>query len=168
LYLLSSPFFRPRPLMKRLQPMTPYRKRLLVWRRMRFRRLYLSGWNRPYLSQNEVVEKLGFTVQDLTEELAAQFGYQELEGVLISKVKPGSPAAFAGLRPGMLILEVNRESVTKVSELVAAFGESVNSKKVLLLVKGIKIQPVTSASLSSNGFRLINMRTAITIGVVLF
>ena len=87
-------------------------------------------------TQNDLMEKIGITVQNLNEDLANQFGYQEIEGVLISGVKPGSPAAFAGLRPGMVILEANRENVQTVSDLVKALNVSSTSKKVLLLVKG--------------------------------
>ena len=86
--------------------------------------------------QNDLMENIGITVQNLNEDLASQFGYQEIEGVLISGVKPGSPAAFAGLRPGMVILEANREGVQTVSDLVNALKASSTSKKVLLLVKG--------------------------------
>jgi len=86
--------------------------------------------------RNDLMEKIGITVQNLNEDMANQFGYHEVEGVLISGVKPGSPAAFAGLRPGMVILEANREGVQTVSDLVNALKASSISKKVLLLVKG--------------------------------
>jgi membrane-associated protease RseP (regulator of RpoE activity) len=80
--------------------------------------------------------KIGIAVQNLNEDIATQFGYQESEGVLISNVTPGSPAAFAGLRPGMVIMEANRESVKNVSDLAKALNISNKSKKVLLLAKG--------------------------------
>lgn len=89
------------------------------------------------LAKHDIMDRIGITVQNLNEELADQFGYQEMmEGVLISNVQQGSPAAFVGLRPGMLILEVNRESVKKVSELAKALIDSKKSKMVLFLVKG--------------------------------
>jgi len=87
-------------------------------------------------TQNDLMEKIGITVQNLNEDLANQFGYQEIEGVLISGVKPGTPAAFAGLRPGMVIIEANQKGVQTVSDLVNALKASSSSKKVLLLVKG--------------------------------
>ena len=42
------------------------------------------------VTQTDAMEKLGFTVQDLTEDLARQFGYEKHRGVLISQVVPGS------------------------------------------------------------------------------
>jgi len=84
------------------------------------------------VNEKQLVEKLGFTVQELTEDLARQFGYEGKTGVLISQVAPGTPAQFAGLRPGMLILEVNRKQVKSVREFFDAFR---GSKSVLLLVQ---------------------------------
>jgi len=84
------------------------------------------------VSQKDIIEKLGFTVQDLTEELARQFGYTAKQGVIISQVAPGSPAQFAGLKPGILILEVNRKGVKNVQEFLEAIE---SSKSLLLLVQ---------------------------------
>ena len=75
-----------------------------------------------------------FIIQDLTEELSAKFGYENINGVLISNVQAGSPAALAGLRPGMLIIEVNRSSVSNVADFDKAFQASRESKKLLLLI----------------------------------
>ena len=80
-------------------------------------------------------DPLGFVIQDLTNEISEQFGFNDIEGVLISNVQAGSPAAFAGLRPGMLIIEVNRSNISNVAEFDNAFQASRESKKLLLLVR---------------------------------
>ena len=59
---------------------------------------------------DESLQKMGLTLQDLTEELANQFGYSEDQGVLIADVEPDSPAEQAGLKPGQLIEEVNKNA----------------------------------------------------------
>ena len=87
------------------------------------------------LTQHDILNKLGLSVQEPTAELADQLGYNELDGVLVSGVEPGTPAAFAGLRPGMLIIEVNRESVKSVSGFAKALNASRESKKVLFLIR---------------------------------
>ena len=87
------------------------------------------------LASQDVIEKLGFMIQDLTDELSAQFGYTNISGVLISNVKSNSPAALTGLRPGMLIIEVNRLNVSDVADFDKAFQASRESKKLLLLVR---------------------------------
>ncbi|MBW1723212.1 MAG: DegQ family serine endoprotease [Deltaproteobacteria bacterium] len=88
-----------------------------------------------HISQSGLMEKLGFTVQDLTEDLARQFGYEAGHGVIISQVAQGSPAQMAGFQPGMLILEVNKKVVKNVKEFMEALGESTKTKKVLFLVQ---------------------------------
>jgi serine protease Do len=84
------------------------------------------------VSQKDIIEKLGFTVQNLTEELARQFGYTAREGVIVSQVAPGSPAQLAGLKPGILILEVNRKGIKNVQEFMEAIEVS---ESLLLLVQ---------------------------------
>ena len=85
-------------------------------------------------SRTEILKKLGFSVQNLTRELAEQFGYTGEKGVLISQVAPGSPASRAGLEPGMLIMEVNRIPVKNIKEFFKALKKSKKTGKVLLLV----------------------------------
>ena len=56
---------------------------------------------------NPGVERFGIEVQQLTPDLAKQFGFDDsAKGLIISDVKDGSPADAAGLRDGMLITKV--------------------------------------------------------------
>jgi serine protease Do len=87
------------------------------------------------VSQSEIMDKLGFAVQDITKELAQRFGYRKKEGVLISEVVPGSPAHFAGLRPGFLILEVERTHIKNTKEFLREVQKAMKSKRILLLVQ---------------------------------
>jgi len=87
------------------------------------------------LASLDVIEKLGFTIQDLTADIADQYGYSHIGGVLISNVKAISPAALAGLRPGLLIIEVNRSNVNTVADFNKVFQTSRKSQKLLLLVR---------------------------------
>ncbi|MBC7186113.1 MAG: DegQ family serine endoprotease [Calditrichaeota bacterium] len=61
--------------------------------------------------------KLGFSVQDLTDELAARYGLKGQEGVVVTEVERGSIAARSGLRPGQLIKEANQVRIRNVREL---------------------------------------------------
>ncbi|OCC15891.1 HtrA protease/chaperone protein [Dissulfuribacter thermophilus] len=71
-----------------------------------------------------ILKKLGLSLQDLTPELAEQFGYKEGQGVLVSEVEPGSPAESAGIRAGYLIEEVNRIRVKTVAQCMNALRKS--------------------------------------------
>jgi serine protease Do len=86
-------------------------------------------------SAQEVEQALGLTVQDLTKDLADQFGYRLGEGVIVSDVTPGSPAAEKGIQQGDLIVSVNKRNVTSVREFTTAVQQSRKSGKVLFLVK---------------------------------
>ena len=78
---------------------------------------------------------LGLEVEELTQELATRLHYKVGEGVIVSAVAPGSPAAERGIRPGDLILSVNRQQVASVDDFTAAIKQSSKRGKALLLVK---------------------------------
>ncbi|MBX3179148.1 MAG: Do family serine endopeptidase [Candidatus Hydrogenedentes bacterium] len=80
-------------------------------------------------------DELGVSVQDLNEDLAERFGYEGAAGVIITEVKPNSPAAFANLREGALIQEVNRKPVANVDEFNAALEQAKTERSVLLRVR---------------------------------
>jgi serine protease Do len=84
---------------------------------------------------NATTEKLGMQVQNLTPELAAKFGYTDEKGVIVTRVNEGSAAALASIRPGSLILAVNRKNVEDVAQFTKAVEESAKDDTVLLLVR---------------------------------
>ena len=59
----------------------------------------------------------GITLQDLDEKLAASTGFREGSGALIADVEPKSPAAVAGIQPGMLVPSVGRFEVVGVKAI---------------------------------------------------
>ncbi len=87
-------------------------------------------------SAADVNQKLGMEVETLTPELSRQLGYSLSEaGVVIVKIKPGSPAANAGLRPGFLIQAVNHKKVATLEDYEEALRDASQNKRVLLLVR---------------------------------
>jgi serine protease Do len=81
-----------------------------------------------------LAERLGFQVQELTEDVAQQLGYEGASGVVVADVDPASAAYEKGLRPGMLIIEVNRSEVKSIRDFEKAVGKG-KDKSVLLRVK---------------------------------
>ncbi|MGH7140547.1 MAG: Do family serine endopeptidase, partial [Pirellulales bacterium] len=77
-------------------------------------------------------EDFGIEVTDLNESNAEKLGFENYKGVLITEVAPDSPAAEKGLRPGMLIMEVDRKPVTNVEQFEKAL-EGVNAQKGVLV-----------------------------------
>lgn len=86
-------------------------------------------------SNKNSLDEYGLTLQELSSELAEKFEYEENSGLIISDVETGSPAAAAGLKPGQLVEEVNRDKVRTVKELNKAMEKSADSKKILLRVR---------------------------------
>jgi serine protease Do len=78
---------------------------------------------------------LGIQVSNLTPAEAKRYGYTKDQGVLIADVDPGSLAAAAGLRRGMLILEVSRQKVGSVAEFRAAMKKADLAKGIPFLVR---------------------------------
>ena len=75
----------------------------------------------------------GVQVSDITQDLAQQFNLQTTEGVVITAVAPDSPADNAGLRPGDVISQVNRQPVRNADQYQRALTSG-NDQRLLLLV----------------------------------
>jgi serine protease Do len=60
---------------------------------------------------------LGLVPQDVTPEIAKQFGLSEPGGALIAEVSPDTPASRAGLKRGDVILKLNGEPVNSENDL---------------------------------------------------
>ncbi|MFQ5665661.1 MAG: DegQ family serine endoprotease [Candidatus Binatia bacterium] len=81
-------------------------------------------------------ERFGLTVQPLTPDIAQSLGLgEEVKGVVVSRVEPGSSGDDAGLRRGDVILEVNRQPVTDLSSYRKALESAEGGKSVLFLVR---------------------------------
>ena len=77
----------------------------------------------------------GLAVRELRPQERAQAGLDADEGVLVSGVRPGSPAARARLRSGDVILEVNRTPVGSVQELQTALATAQAGRPLLVLLQ---------------------------------
>ena len=80
-------------------------------------------------------EQLGLDVSPLTAEVAEQLGVKNVEGVVISRVVPNSPADMAGLQSGWIITQANRKPVKTVDDLRKAMEGQSKEKGLLLLVR---------------------------------
>jgi serine protease Do len=67
---------------------------------------------------NKVVRGwLGVSIQEVTSDLAEEFGVRNLKGALVSRVMKGSPADKAGIRQGDVILQFNGKDVEDTGHL---------------------------------------------------
>jgi len=71
--------------------------------------------------EGDVFERVGVTVTELSPGARQNFRIgSEIEGVVVTRVRPLSPASEEGVQPGYVITEANGASVTSPSELRAA------------------------------------------------
>jgi serine protease Do len=94
----------------------------------------LRSQQEPQRHSQEQSQHLGLVVQELTPELAEQYGLDNQAGVVITRVTPGSEAAEKGLRAGYVIREVNRQPVNSVAEFKDAVAAASAKGRALLLV----------------------------------
>jgi serine protease Do len=86
-------------------------------------------------ASQEISRPWGLQVQTLDSALADKLGVSETSGVVVTSVEPGSAAASAGMQPGMVVQEVNRQAVKNASEFETAVKATKDGDSLLLLVQ---------------------------------
>ncbi|MHC4325215.1 MAG: DegQ family serine endoprotease [Planctomycetota bacterium] len=85
--------------------------------------------------RGDLPEELGFSVVNLTEELAKQLGYEGESGVVVRTVVPGSEAEQAGIIPGVLIKEVNKQKINNTKDFNVEIKKAQKKGSALLLIR---------------------------------
>jgi len=85
--------------------------------------------------ENRFVMGEGITVQEVTPLLGKYFGLENPEGVLVSDVKPGSPAERAGLKTGDVIIEINGRRVQSLGGFTSMLRDIGEGERVRLLIQ---------------------------------
>lgn len=79
------------------------------------------------------LDRIGISVQNIDKNISETLGIKN--GVLITRIHEGSPAAFAGMMPFDVIIEVNHKKVKDVAEFKTILEKSRNQDSVLFLLK---------------------------------
>ncbi len=91
----------------------------------------------PERQRTKKVEFAGMTLSNVNREVADEFGIdQNIKGVLIVNVKPGSVAEDKGLKKGDVIIQVNQIKISSTDELYKLNDEAkkANKTSVLMLI----------------------------------
>ncbi|MBI3862719.1 MAG: Do family serine endopeptidase [Planctomycetia bacterium] len=97
-----------------------------------------SGNNKsaPEVSKGENFSELGIEIEAARPDVLKNLGYSgEVMGVVVTEVKPDSPAGIAGLREGMLIAKVGKHKVTSPADFKEALNSVSLEKGILVLVR---------------------------------
>lgn len=85
--------------------------------------------------EEEIKEEIGITANEITPQIASEFNLGEITGVVITDVEDGSVAAEAGLRPGDVILEIDKKPIKNLEDYKSAMDGVKNAGNALFLVK---------------------------------
>ena len=100
--------------------------------------------------------KLGLAVADLTATVRQQANIPDrVHGVVVENVRPGSPADDAGIQPGDVIAEVNRQPADSASQFADEVHKSPNGEDLLVLVwskGGASYRTIHADGGNQNGF----------------
>ncbi|HEX6983362.1 MAG TPA: Do family serine endopeptidase [Balneolaceae bacterium] len=90
--------------------------------------------------QNESIEEeIGFHVRDVSPDIAQQLGLNpSLKGVVVTGISRSSSAYRQGLQQGDVITEVNRQSVSDVSDFNAIIRDVIESEDQIVLLNVIR------------------------------
>ena len=114
--------------------------KMTIWRDEKRKDLVIKLGKRPPRDElitekpETTIPNLGFSVENLSEELAKRLGLEGQSGVVVSRVESGSQASRSGITSGMLIKEVNRKEVRNTREFNAEIKKAKDQGQALLLV----------------------------------
>ena len=100
---------------------------------------------------------IGVGIQDLTPSLADSFGIKVNDGALISDVRPGSPAAKAGLKSGDVVTAIDGQAVDSAGRLGIAVAETAPGTQLSLDIlrdgspQRVQVTTVTRVAGERNG-----------------
>jgi serine protease Do len=92
-----------------------------------------SGTGKPERASSASAERLGLTVEPLSQDAAQQLGYARAGGVVVSDVDPIGPAASRGVTPGLRLRKVGKAEI-RTPEDVASALSSVPAGSVVTLI----------------------------------
>jgi serine protease Do len=117
------------------------RVKLTVWRDKRRKAITVRLGKRPTTEElagtlsPRTINQLGFSVENLSDDLAERYGYEGQSGVIVTDVDENSQAAEKGIAPGVLIKEVNQKKVRNTTEFNDEIKKARKEGAALLMVK---------------------------------
>lgn len=87
------------------------------------------------LTGKAVEQGLGLVVQEISPQVQRMFQTDIREGVIITNVEPGSTAENAGLEPGDVIMEINKNKIANIDNYKKSMDSISPGQNVLFLIQ---------------------------------
>jgi serine protease Do len=98
----------------------------------------------PDLALDLAFDRLGFKVEDLNKRLAAQYGLENKEGLVIVGIKEGSQADKIGIEPGDLVRGINDLSINNKQDFTrAVIRYRLKEQVTVLIQRGWRVYSVS-------------------------
>ena len=85
-----------------------------------------------FFNDGLISQKLGATLRKITPEIASRFGNRSVEGLFVSQVERGGPAARAGLNEGCIVRGMDGAALTEVKEAAKMLHAKKSGERVRL------------------------------------
>jgi Do/DeqQ family serine protease len=103
--------------------------------------------------------RIGIAIQELTPEIASAIGTRRIEGAVVARVEPRSPADRAGLKPGDLVIAANGTPIRSMAQLRNKIGLTRLGETVHLTIErhgevknlAAKVEPAEEEARSERG-----------------
>jgi serine protease Do len=83
----------------------------------------------------EAEKNFGLVVQNINPDIARHLSLKDRRGVIVTDIRPGSPAEEADLRPGDIIREINRRPIKNIEDFKEVMRRANTRDGVVMLVK---------------------------------
>lgn len=90
--------------------------------------------------QESAAEDLGVRIEPLTRDLARRLGSERTSGVVVTSVRPGSPAALSGIQPRDILLEGNGKEINSLDDVEKVLSKDALEDGVRLVVESRGMQ----------------------------
>jgi membrane-associated protease RseP (regulator of RpoE activity) len=97
----------------------------------------------PQFEIRGTTARAGLIVENLTPQLAQYFGCRNGEGVLVRSVEKGSAAAAAGFKAGDVIVRIDKDKITDITDLRMTMRQHRAGKVPVGILRDKKEQTLT-------------------------
>ncbi len=95
-----------------------------------------AAYFRKISDQKDITQHdLGITVYNITPRLQKELNIEDNRGIVVTAVRPDSPADAAGMKVGDVILQIDRKPVGSVKDFESIIGRWEDTRIIELLVK---------------------------------